>query len=103
MTGKAPDDFTTSNKKQLVIRVVDFKLIAGQLYNMGPDDILRWYVLPHEQGRILAKAHDGVAGGHYGGHANSIKILQDSLWWLTMQNNVVGYVKICNFFQRKGK
>ena len=73
--GKAPNDFTTSQKKQLVIRAAYFQLIAGQLYKMGPNEILRRYVLPHEQGRTLIKAHEVVAGGHYAGRATTKKIL----------------------------
>ena len=80
-TGKAPDDFTTSQKKQLVVCAVDFQLIVGLLYKMGPDEILRRYVLPHEQEMILAESHDGVAGGHYGGNTTSRKLLRTGLWW----------------------
>ena len=56
-----------SLKKPLVFRAADFQLIIGHLYKMGPDEIMCQYVLPHERGRVLAKAHDGIAGGHYGG------------------------------------
>ena len=38
--GKALDDFTTSQKNKLVVRVAYFKLIAEKIYNMGPDEIL---------------------------------------------------------------
>ena len=54
-------------KKQLVVRAADFTLIAGQLYKLGPDEILCRYVLEHERRRILEEAHVGVAGGHYAG------------------------------------
>ena len=73
--GKVPDDFTTSQKKQLVVQAMDFQLIVGHLYKMGPDDILHRYVLLHEQERILAEAHGGVERGHYGGHTMTMKIL----------------------------
>jgi hypothetical protein len=54
-------------KKKLVVRVIDYQLIAGHLYNMGTDGILRRCVLEHEQPRILAKAHEGIVGGNYAG------------------------------------
>ena len=51
-----------SDKKQLVVRSVEFQLIIGKLYKMGPDKILHRYVLLHEKERVLAEAHDGIAG-----------------------------------------
>ena len=73
--GKVSDDFTTSQNKQLVVWAAYFQLIAGELYKMGLAEILRLYVLLHEQERILAEAHDEVVGGHYGGCTSARKIL----------------------------
>ena len=42
---------------------------------MEPDEILCRYVLMHEKERRLDEVHDGVAGGHFGGRATSMKIL----------------------------
>ena len=39
-TSYAPEGFTTAQKKHLIIKVVDFTLIAGHLYKIGPDEIL---------------------------------------------------------------
>jgi hypothetical protein len=47
-TGTVPESYTTQRKKQLVVHATDFTLIAGQLYKLGPDEILRRYVLEHE-------------------------------------------------------
>ena len=63
------------HKKQLVVSVADFQLIGGKLYKLGPDDILRRYVLEHERSLNLTEAHEGVAGGHYAGSATTKKIL----------------------------
>ena len=38
--GVATEEFSTSQKKQLVVKALYFQLIAGQLYKLGPDDIL---------------------------------------------------------------
>jgi hypothetical protein len=43
----------------------DFSLIVGQLYKMGPDDILRICVMEEERSLILVEVHEGIAGGHY--------------------------------------
>ena len=61
-------EYSTKQKKQLVVKVVDFTIIARQLYKLGPDEILRRYVLPHERSLILEEAHVGIAGGHYSGN-----------------------------------
>ena len=78
-TSYAPTEFTTAQKKQLVVWVAYFQFIVRQLYKMGPDDILRRYVLEHELPMILNEAHAGVAGGHYIGKYMVCKVLQAGL------------------------
>lgn len=39
--GVAPEGYTTQQKKELVVKVVDFSVIAGQLYKMSLDEVLR--------------------------------------------------------------
>jgi hypothetical protein len=68
-TGTAPQEYTTTQKKNLVVHATDYQLITGHLYKMGVDNILRRYVLEYEQPRILSEAHEGLAGGHYVGKA----------------------------------
>jgi hypothetical protein len=68
-TGTVPQEFNTVQKKNLVVIDGDYQLIAGQLYKMSLDCILRRCVLEHERPTILAEAHEGIAGGHYAGKA----------------------------------
>lgn len=63
--GNAPSEYTEKQRKQLVVKAVDFTIIVGQLYKFGPDEVLRRYVLTHELPLILQEAHAGIAGGHY--------------------------------------
>jgi hypothetical protein len=44
----APSEYTITQKKQMVVRVVEFSLIAGKLYKMGLDEILRRYGIEAE-------------------------------------------------------
>jgi hypothetical protein len=37
----APSDMIVAHKKQLVVKEIDYQLIAGNLYKMGADGILR--------------------------------------------------------------
>jgi hypothetical protein len=71
----APREHTIPQKKQLVVCVVDFSLIVGQLYNMGPNEILRRCIMEVERPLILVESHEGIAGGHYAGKATSQKVL----------------------------
>ena len=61
----------TSQKKQLVVKASNFQLIMRYLYKLGPDEILRRCVQPHEQGKIMVEAREGVLGGKYGGRATA--------------------------------
>ena len=79
---------------------VDFQLITRQLYKMGPDEILRRYVLEHEQPMILNKAHAGVAGGHYGGKSIVHNIFQAGLWWPTLHADAREYCRNYGICQR---
>jgi uncharacterized membrane protein len=48
ITGTVPTKYSMKQKKQLVVRGVDFTIIARQLYKLGLDEILQRYVLDHE-------------------------------------------------------
>ena len=70
---------------------------------MGPDEILRRYVLEHEQRRILEEAHFGVARGHYARKATVQKVLTAGLWWPTVHKDPKELCRSCNVCQRIGK
>jgi hypothetical protein len=63
-----------------VVHATDFSLIVGQLYKMGPDEILMRCVMETEQPWILTEAHEGIAGGHYAGKVTTHKVLRAGLW-----------------------
>ena len=65
VTGNAPAEYSEKQRKQLVVKATDFTIIACQLYKLRPNEILRWYVLTHEQPLTLQEAHAGIAGKHY--------------------------------------
>jgi hypothetical protein len=74
-TGVAPLEFMVTQKKQLVVKETNYHLIAGNLYKLGVDGILRRCVLEHERQMIFSEAHEGVVGGHYVGKTKNQKIL----------------------------
>jgi hypothetical protein len=71
----APSDYTIIHKKQLVVHTIDFSLISGQLYKMGPDEILRRCVMEAERPLILTESHEGITGGQYVGKETTQKFL----------------------------
>lgn len=46
--GTALEGYSVHQKKELVVHVVDFFVIARHLYKTGTDEILRQYVLEFE-------------------------------------------------------
>jgi hypothetical protein len=70
---------------------------------MGPDEILRRYVMEAERTLVLAKSHEGIARGHYAGKATMQKVLRAGLWWPTLHKDVKEYYKACDVCQRVGK
>lgn len=102
-TRMALTDYKVAQKKQLVVKATDYPLIAGHLYKLGPDEVLRRCVLEHERPIILAEAHEGIAGGHYAGKATAQKILRAGLRWPTLHKDAKEYYKSCDVCQRAGK
>jgi hypothetical protein len=60
--GMAPSEYIIPHKKQLVVCVASFSLIARHLYNKGLDEILRRCVMEVEIPLILTEAHEGIVG-----------------------------------------
>ena len=61
------EGYFVQQKKELVVRTVDFFVIAGHIYKMGSDGILWRYVPEFERSSILADTHGGAARGHFVG------------------------------------
>ena len=102
-TGWAPVEFTKQQKKQLVVKVAYFTLITGQLYKLGPDEVLRRCMMLHEKEAIIREAHLGTAGGHFAGRPTTQKILTTGLWRPTLHKDTKDFCRCYNIFQRVGK
>jgi len=44
MTGMDPKVYTSQQKKELVVRTIEFSIIARHLYKIGSDETLQCYV-----------------------------------------------------------
>lgn len=101
--GTAPVEYTKKQKKQLVVKAIDFTLIAGKLYNFGPYEILRRYILDHERPTTLDEAHVGIAGGHYSGKPTAQNILTIGLWWPNLHKDVKEFCRSYDVCQCTGR
>lgn len=101
--GTTLEGYTSQQKKELVVCVVDFSIIAGHLYKMGSDEIFRWYVPEFEWNRILTEAHGGATRGHYSGKSIAQKILPAGLWWPTLHKDSKMYCRECDECQRTSR
>jgi len=63
----SPKEFSTAQKKNLMVRAANYQLIVGHLYKLCADKILRRCVMEHEITIILKEAHEEIIGGNYAG------------------------------------
>ena len=75
-------------------------MITMQLYKLGPDEVLRRYVLDHERSMILAEAHAGIVGGYYSGKPIAQKVLTVGLWWPTVHKDAKDFCRTYDVYQR---
>ena len=59
--GYAPEGMSTNQNKHLVIRAVDYIIIARHLYKLGVDEVLRRCVFDYERPWVMSEAHASVA------------------------------------------
>ena len=96
LIGTALEGYNIQQKRELVVRVINFSVIAGHLYKMGTDEILRQYIPEFERSSILMDSHGGVAGGHYVGRETTQKILRASYFYPSIFTNCIEAVKHCH-------
>jgi hypothetical protein len=83
----------------MVVRAADNQLIAGQLYKLGLDNIVRRCVLTHERQDIMWECHNGVVVGK----DTTQKVLKSRLWRATLFKDTKEYTRSCDTCQRVGK
>jgi len=79
-----------------VVKVMDYKLIVGNLYKLGVYGIMQRCVIEHERPMILAEVQDGIVGGHYGGKVTTHTIFCAGLWWPTFHKDAKDFFQRCD-------
>jgi len=72
---KFPLHLSSKEKSRTVRKSASFTWIGGNLFKLGPDQILRHCVREEEVFDILLTCHDGPYGGHFAAKRTAFKIL----------------------------
>jgi hypothetical protein len=98
-----PPEFSTMQKKNMVVRATNYQLIVGHLYKMGTYNILRRCVLEQERPKILLEAHEGIVGGYYANKPTTKKVMCAGLWWPKIHKDAKQCCHKCDVCHRAGK
>ena len=55
---------------------------------------------PGKVNQLLVEQHEGVCGGHVGGHSLVHRVMTRGFWWPKMQNDAVEYIQKCERCQK---
>ncbi|KAL3686474.1 hypothetical protein R1sor_009048 [Riccia sorocarpa] len=94
---------STGKTKTFHLNALDFTVMSGTFYRMGPDHVLRRVLDTEEIPVVLKSCHFDEAGGHFSGELTARKIYLAGYWWSTVHKDCDNYVKRCNACQRQSR
>jgi hypothetical protein len=74
-------------------------LYEGQLYKLGPNNILRQCLIFEEMAKVLADFHERHVGGHLCINTIVRKILASSYWWPKLSKDAAKMCQTCDIRQ----
>jgi len=98
-----PPNLSSKEKSKIVRKSAPFTWIGGNLFKLGPDQILRRRVREEEVFDILLTYHDGPCGGHFVAKKMTFEVLQAGYYWPTLHQDVKKYTTQCDWCQRMGR
>eukprot|EP00253_Pinus_taeda_P035107 PITA_35107 len=98
-----PPHLSSNEKSKAMRKSAPFTWVGGNLFKLGPDQILRRCVREEEIFYILLTCHDGPCEGHFAAKRTAFKILQAGYYWPTLHQDVRRYIGQCDQCQRMGK
>eukprot|EP00253_Pinus_taeda_P029944 PITA_29944 len=96
VSAQFPPHLSSKEKSRIVRKSASFTWIGGNLFKLGPDQILRHCVSEEEVFDILLTCHDGPCGGHFAAKRTAFKILQAGYYWPTLHQDVRRYISQCD-------
>eukprot|EP00253_Pinus_taeda_P015157 PITA_15157 len=103
VSSQFPPHLSSQEKSRIMRKSAPFTWIEGNLFKLGPDQILRHCVREEEVFDILLTCHDGPCGGHFAAKRTAFNILQAGYYWPTLHQDVRRYISQCDRCQRMGK
>ena len=82
-------------KQAMIQGSASLTMLAGRLYQLGQDGILRLCIEPFEQPHYLREAHITTGGLHMAGNQTVKRILWAGVWWPTLRTQTHEYVRSC--------
>ena len=82
-------------KQSMIQGSASLTMLAGRLYQLGQDGILRLCIEPFEQPHYLQEAHITTGGLHMAGNQTVKRILWAGVWWPTLRTETHKYVRSC--------
>lgn len=96
VSAQFPLHLSSKEKSKIVRKSAPFTWIEGNLFKLGPNQILRRCVREEEVFDILLTCHDGPCGGHFAVKRTSFKILQAGYYWPTLHQDVKIHISQCD-------
>eukprot|EP00253_Pinus_taeda_P003471 PITA_03471 len=96
VSAQLPPHLSSKEKSRIMRKSAPFTWIRGNLFKLGPNQILRRCVREDEVFYILLTYHDGPYGGHFAAKRTAFKILQACYYWPTLHQDVRRYISQCD-------
>ena len=93
-----PPNFSSKEKCKIVRKSTPLTWIEGNLFKLGPDQMLRRCVREEEVFDILLTCHDRPRGDHFAAKRTTFNILQVGYYWPTPHQDVRRYTNQCDRF-----
>jgi len=91
-----PPYLSSKEKSNIMRKSAPFTWNGGNIFKLGPDQILRQCVREEDVFDILLTCHDGPYGGHLAAKRTAFKILQAGYYWSTLHQDVGRYISQCD-------
>ena len=98
-TRDLPEDSKHAHKVQM--QAARFTLIGDCLYKRSFEGLYLICLDSTEAQYVLAELHEGICNNHTGGRSLAHHAHSQGYYWPTMKQDVEGYVKKCDRYQRR--
>lgn len=78
--GYAPMQLSYKRKMDLRLKAKQYEIVNDVLFRKNYDFVLLMFLEKYKVEKVLQELHDGLAGGHFGGHTTTHKILHASYY-----------------------